>query len=64
MKTINLKIELTDKQAWDLAQFLKRISYSDVQRTANPNRPNEVDDMLDSLSVVERSLNEAGYAPR
>jgi hypothetical protein len=34
MKTVEIKVVLTDAQAWEFAQFLKRICFSDYERRA------------------------------
>jgi len=34
MKTVEIKVVLTDAQAWDFAQFLKRVCFSDYERRA------------------------------
>ena len=61
-KPVTLAFELTDAEAWNLAQFLKRVGFSDF-------RSNAVDDqeayaMRDAADKVRTALAEAGYAPR
>jgi hypothetical protein len=34
MKTLELHITLTEAQAWELAQFLKRVSFSEYRNNA------------------------------
>ena len=33
-KTVSLAVELTDAEAWNLAQFLKRVGFSDFRSNA------------------------------
>jgi len=59
---IFLMIQLSDQEAWDLAQFLKRVGYSDF-------RSNAVDDgeahrMLNVAEKVRKSLIQNGFNPR
>jgi cytochrome c len=34
IQTIAVPLELTEDEAWDLAQFLKRVGFSDYRRNA------------------------------
>lgn len=61
-KTISLAIELTEDQAWNLAQFLKRVGFSDFRSNAQDN--DEAYAMRDAADRVAVALREAGYAPR
>jgi len=61
-KTVQITVELTIEQAQALAQFLKRVGWSEI-------RQNAVDDveafiMRDALGQVRQALEEVGYAPR
>jgi hypothetical protein len=58
----SLEIELTDEQAYALAQYLKRVQYDDFRRRAI----NEDDAYLmqNAASEVRKALNDAGYDPR
>lgn len=61
-KEICLMVQFFDQEAWDLAQFLKRVGYSDF-------RGNAVDDeeayrMLAAAEKVRKNLVAIGYAPR
>ena len=60
--TVEVKLELTDGQALALAQFVKRVGWSEF-------RNNAVDDdeayaIRDAVDQVMKALAEAGYAPR
>jgi hypothetical protein len=61
-KLRSLEIELTDEQAYALAQYLKRVQYDDFRRRAI-----DEDDaylMQNAASEVRKALNDAGYDPR
>ncbi|AFY93117.1 DUF7706 family protein [Chamaesiphon minutus] len=57
-----LEIELTDEQAYALAQYLKRVQFDDFRRRAI----NEDDAYLmqNAASEVRKALSDAGYDPR
>lgn len=59
---ITISTELTDQQAWDLSQFFKRVSFSDVRSNAVDN--DEAYRMLDSINCIAKALREAGFCPR
>ena len=61
-KTIDLAVTLTDTQAWHLAQFLKRVGFSDFRSNAQDN--DEAYAMRDAADRVRVALADAGYAPR
>jgi len=61
-KTVTLAIELTDVEAWSLAQFLKRAGFSDFRN--NAQNDGEAYTMRDAADRVRGALAEAGYAPR
>jgi len=59
---MNFNIELTDNQALALAQFVKRVGWTEW-------RQNAVDDaeaylMRDAFDQLARSLADGGYSPR
>jgi hypothetical protein len=62
MKTIEIHVTLTDTQAWEFAQFLKRVCFSDYRSCAT----NEAEAYLmrDAGEIIRRALAEQGYAPR
>lgn len=62
MAQITIDAELTDKEAWALAQFLKRISWDEVRRNAVSDDDAHV--MLDALGKVRNGVNRAGFDPR
>ena len=61
-KHIQLNVELTDEQAWDLAQFLKRVTFSGFEARAVDE--DEAYRMQAAAGAVRRALAEAGYEPR
>lgn len=62
MKTTEITVTLTDEQAWELAQFLKRVCLSDYRVRAASDEEAQI--MLDAGEQVRRALAEKGYAPR
>ena len=61
-KTITLAVDLTDAQAWTLAQFLKRVGFAEFRSNAQDDA--EAYAMRDAADLVARALKDAGYAPR
>ena len=62
MTTMNLTLELTDDQAYALAQFVKRCGWTEW-------RQNAVDDdeaylIRDAFDQLARALRDGGYSPR
>ena len=62
MTTMTLTIELTDDQAYALAQFVKRCGWTEW-------RQNAVDDaeaylIRDAFDQLARALRDGGYSPR
>lgn len=60
--TVQVALELTEDQALALAQFLKRIGYSDI-RTLSVDG-SEAHTMRAALYSVQRAVNHAGFDPR
>lgn len=59
---VSVEFELDDARALALAQFVKRVTWSDMRACA-------VDDeeaylIRDAVSLVARALADKGYAPR
>lgn len=62
-KTVKVTAELTQDQAWQLAQFVKRITFGGVRECACNN--DEAYIMLAALDVIRENLREEhGIAPR
>ena len=59
---MNVQVELNTDQAWALAQFLKRVGYSDYRSLAVD--ADEAYVMVDAGERVRKALAESGVAPR
>jgi hypothetical protein len=59
---VEITVELTDVQAWEFAQFLKRACFSDYRGHATSNA--EAYRMIDAGERIRRALADQGYAPR
>lgn len=55
-------MELEPAQALALAQFVKRVRWTEVRQNAVGDE--EADLMMDAMREVAKALAEAGYAPR
>lgn len=55
-------VELTDPQAWALAQLVKRFGFDDAERLSVDR--NEASVMIDAVVRLQQALDEAGYSPR
>ena len=62
MKTVEIKVVLTDAQAWEFAQFLKRVCFSEYRNNATTDE--EACHMRDAGEQIRSALAEQGYAPR
>jgi hypothetical protein len=62
MQTIEIHVTLTDAQAWQFAQFLKRVCFSDYRSHATSDA--EAYHMIDAGEHIRHALAEQGYAPR
>ncbi|MEL5366326.1 MULTISPECIES: DUF7706 family protein [Serratia] len=54
--------ELTQSQALELAQFVKRLTWSEIQACAVDE--DETYEMRDAVNLLQKSLAEAGFSPR
>lgn len=61
-KPVTFTVHLFDQQALALAQFIKRIPWSDIRQNALDD--DEAYNMRDCLDQVRKALQEAGYDPR
>lgn len=59
---ITLTLELSEQEAWDFAQFLKRAGFSDY--ASNAADQDEAYRMLHVGEKVRGALAQAGIAPR
>jgi hypothetical protein len=62
MNTVEIIVALTEIQAWQFAQFLKRACFSDYRGHATSDA--EAYQMIDAGERIRRALAEQGYAPR
>lgn len=60
--SIQLVAELSEQEALDYAQFLKRVGFSDYRNNAIDQ--DEAYRMLASGEKIRAALAEAGYSPR
>ncbi len=65
-KTLNLRLDdLHDFEIWQLAQFLKRVSYDTcLQHTDQSADAVQAYTMITGLESIRRALAQNGYAPR
>jgi hypothetical protein len=61
-KSITLSVELSDADAWNLAQFLKRVGFQEFR--SNAVDENEAYAMRDAAARIASALADSGYAPR
>ena len=59
---MNFQVELSDEQAWALAQWLKRAGYSDWRALAASEQ--EARQMQDAARQLRQELTFQGYEPR
>lgn len=62
MANINFEFELAPTEALALAQYVKRVSWTDVRRNAVDD--NEAYRIMDAINVLQKAMAEEGYAPR
>jgi hypothetical protein len=62
MQTVTLEVELPDELAWALAQFVKRLTFSDCRELAVSEE--EAWQMIHATEMVRAALARQGYAPR
>jgi len=62
MNTINLSIELTEQEAWDYAQFLKRVGLAEFRTNAQDDE--EAYRMIAVSEKIRQAINDLGINPR
>lgn len=62
MKDITINVTLTDEEAWQYAQFLKRVCFRDYQDRAS--NEGEAYTMVKAGEKIREALRDRGYAPR
>lgn len=69
MKLVNIHAELADREAWNLAQFIKRLRFDQCYELTDsgyprPDRESQAYEMLAAIDKIGNALKAAGYAPR
>lgn len=69
MNLVSIHTELTDQEAWNLAQFTKRLRFDQCYELtdsgyARQDRQEQAYVMLAAIDKVGKALIAAGYAPR
>lgn len=64
VKTVTFTVELDEREAVALAQFVKRAHHGTCDRLSDPANPEEPQLMMNALIAVQAALRKAGYAPR
>jgi hypothetical protein len=59
---VEITVTLTDTEAWQFAQFLKRACFSDYRGHATSEA--DAYQIIDAGERIRRALAEKGYAPR
>lgn len=59
---VTVTTELTQSQALALAQFVKRLTWPEIQACAVDE--DETYEMRDAVNLLQKSLAEAGFSPR
>lgn len=62
MNRVTVKVELDEQEAMALAQFCKRVGWSDCRGCSTSD--DEAYEQLDALMKVRQELAEVGYSPR
>lgn len=62
MKEITITVTLSDLEAWQYAQFLKRVCFSDYEQRATSQH--EASTMVGAGEKIRKALRDRGYAPR
>ena len=62
MNDVRILMALPDRQAWALAQLVKRIGWTEMRQNAVDD--DEAREMRDALACLGNALAESGYAPR
>jgi cytochrome c len=62
MKNIPIHLELTEQEALDLAQFVKRVGWQEMRQNAVDE--DEAYRIREAIDKVRKALADVGYAPR
>ena len=61
-KPVQIHLEINPDQALALAQFIKRIGWSEIR--ANAVNDDEAYSMKSAIGELQKALDEAGFSPR
>lgn len=61
-KIVSIPAELNEQEAWDLAQLLKRLTFSEVRTCAVDEA--EAYRMISATEKLRKALAEVGFSPR
>ena len=69
MELTTIRADLTAREAWNLAQFIKRLRFDQCYELTDSgysrrDREAQAYEMLAAIDKVGRALKDAGYAPR
>jgi len=59
---VTITVELSEEEAWQLAQFFKRATFTDFRNNAESEEVAYT--MIQAAGRVQRALAEKGYEPR
>ncbi|MBW2011201.1 MAG: hypothetical protein JRI32_06030 [Deltaproteobacteria bacterium] len=59
---VTITVEMTESEAMALAQFLKRVGFTDFR--SNAVSEDEAYTMIDASEKIRKELAEVGFAPR
>ncbi len=59
---MKIELELAEPEAAALAQFVKRLSWSEIRACAVSDK--EADEIRSAVSALQDALEHAGFAPR
>lgn len=62
MNSVTVTLNLDSGNAWALAQFVKRIGWTEIRQNAVDDT--EAYDMRDAIDALQKALSEAGISPR
>lgn len=63
-KTVRITVELTDTEAWEYAQFLKRVGRDDYKGLCEHYNTEGPYHMVAAGEKIREALVKAGYEPR
>ena len=63
-ETVRITVELTQREALEYAQFLKRVGFSDYKSLCEPWNEDGPYRMIDAGEKIREALARRGYSPR